>query len=150
MQQNTGSNENKATNFAALSHWRWAQHQAEMEENTAKVFNMLEEGKTHPLRDCTNSKSNNLSSNIYDSSSSKFCESRSPVSPKGNLRRRRNASPLPTEVGQSTDNSNSATGINSKQNDYQVDKNLSNTNIRSREEPLTSKRIRLADIFPKK
>ena len=137
MQQNTVSNENKATNFAALSHWRWAQHQAEMEENTAKVFNMLEEGKTNPLRDCTNSEngrflakdSNTLTSDIYDPSSSKFCESRSPVSPKGNLRRRRNASPLPTEVGQSTDNSKSATSANSKQNDYKVDKNLSSTNI---------------------
>ena len=36
-----GSNEN-SLGFAALSHWR-GQHQAEMEENTAKIFNMLEE-----------------------------------------------------------------------------------------------------------
>ena len=55
MKQNTVSNENKATNFAALSPLAVGTTSAEMEENTAKVFNMLEEGKTNPLRDCTNS-----------------------------------------------------------------------------------------------
>ena len=113
----SNSNDKKAERFAALSHWRWAQHHAEMEENNAQILNMLDGKRTHPLKE--SSKSNMLHNNgntvhtrslniskVGISTSSPLHISSSPSSQHGELRRRRNASPTSTISNENQPNKN--------------------------------------------
>ena len=160
----SNSNDKKAERFAALSHWRWAQHHAEMEENNAQILNMLDGKRTHPLKE--SSKSNMLHNNgntvhtrslniskVGISTSSPLHISSSPSSQHGELRRRRNASPTSTISNENQPNKNIKNNSENLTNNINENiprniKNEINTTGNTSTDSSFNKRVRLADIFP--